>query len=167
MSDEDLDPEVLADLQLRKASEYDSTRTRGKGIYDWTKPKLIGAWRCRNPQCNQHVGYTQEDHEYAEVFDGLLAKRGEEPLDRKRIALCLECRVLLQQQLANRNRRKVDELAEVIRRMKNSVNPRNEHALIQQLTRLHHPDVPGLLESLAAKLESGKNKTARAKGKPL
>lgn len=154
-----IDPEVLADLQLRESSRRDSTRTRGAGIYDWKKPKFVGTWRCRSPVCGASVGYTQEDHETAEVFDRERARRGEPPLDRKTIALCSTCNALRLKQRADKNRAQVDELAEIIRAVKDSTNPRDMHAEIKRMRELHHPDVDGLLQSVEARLNAGGKRT--------
>lgn len=170
---EEIDPEVLADLQLRKASEYDSTRTRGLGVYAWKPPADVAQWPCRRPGCGAMVGVTQDTVDYLAMTNRWIAEgRLVDQLDKRPLAsdavvLCADCRVLLEKMREEKSAARRAETRDLVQRMKASPNPRNEHELIKRLSQLHHPDVTGLIESLAAKLESGANKTARAKGKKL
>lgn len=166
MSDE-IDPEVLADLQLRASSQYDSTRTRGAGVYDWKKPNDVAQWPCKRAKCRKPVGVTQEAVDRFEDMNRILGNMmpPEPRATIGEVVFCDECAAAMARTMIDLNVEKRSKLADVIRAMKESANPRAEHDLIKKLNRLDHPDVTGLIESLAAKLETGKN--AKVKGKKL
>ena len=170
---EEIDPEVIADLQLRKASEHDSTRTRGVGVYSWKPPELVATWPCRRPGCGAQVGVTQDAVDYLAMVNRWIDQgRLKDQLDKRHIpadavVLCDPCRVMLEEIRAEKSAKRRSEVAELVKRMKDSANPRSEHEAIKRLSDLHHPDVSGLIESLAAKLETSSGKNVRAKGKKL
>lgn len=155
---EEIDPEVLADLQLRKASEHDRTRTRTAN-YSWRPPEDVAHWKCRNPKCSAMVGVTQEAVDAAAVFDRELHRQRESPLDRERIAMCVECRQLFFKQRADKNRAQVDGLAGLIRELKGDPpRPDRERTLIEQIRHMHHPDVDALVQAIRERREGGKSK---------
>lgn len=51
----------------------------------------------------------------------------------------------------DRNRVKVDRMASLIRELKDSPFPEDEHALLRQIKDLEHPDVKGLIEAIIEK----------------
>lgn len=160
----EMDPEVLADLKLRAATEYDRTRSRPSrdSIGTWQPDPIVAGWRCRNDKCPEVVPVTQETIDRAEIFDRELVRRGEMPIDRKATVFCEACvrRFAASRGVVKRNA--VDELAQVIAKIKASPNPRNEHTLLEQLRKRHHPDIDGLLQSLEGPQDGV---TRRAKGK--
>lgn len=166
---EEIDPEVLADLQLRESSQRDWTRTRGRGVYDWHKPNDVEQWRCRVPTCGAMVGTTQEAVDAAAVFDRELHRRGEGPLDRERIAMCDDCRKRFLKQRADKNRMHVDGMAELIRELKGeeAPPPERERVLIEKIRHMHHPDVDGLLLSIRERRMREQTGAARAKRRSL
>lgn len=92
-----LDPEVLADLRAREASERDRTRTRPDG---WVAPAIVEHWPCRG--CGALVGMTRDAIDLHAVFNRELVRRREQPLTKR--GLCPDCK------------RKDDELAAAQRR---------------------------------------------------
>ncbi len=169
MSDEELDPEVLADLQLRAASEHDATRTRisPAAIGTWKPDADVTTWPCRRPGCEQPVGVTQDAIDYLAMCNGWLRKRGEREIPTDAVMLCEPCRKRLQGIYEKAHEKQRERCRELVQKLKASATPRNEHEIIRALEDVKHPDVSGLIESLAAKLESGKNKNAKAKGSKL
>ena len=150
MSDQlELDPEVVADLKLREATLRDPTRTRRDPTTRWDPPKIIGQWPCRNQACRKPVDVTADAVEYFDMFNRMLAARGELPLESSLTVACTECRRLLEDHRAVRNRDRREELRDAIKQLKASKNPPTEHDLIKRITKLGHPDVPGLLQALA------------------
>lgn len=164
MSDEE-DPEVRRDLELRESSRYDRSRSRisEAAIGNATVAATVAYWSCRNRVCRKPCAVGDEAIFAFEVHNRQLRARGEEPLNTAEIMICADCRTLSQRKIADRNRERVEELRGLIQRMKQSTNPRAEHDLIRQMTDLRHPDVTGLIESLAAKLEKPGKGTGRKK----
>lgn len=156
------DPEVLADLRLREESRHDPSRTRGRGAYDWSPPAFVGVWGCRRPGCARLVSVTQEAVDYADQCDGWLRARSEDPLDRNRVAYCDLCLAEYKRTAPDRRRKQVDEMAVKIRELKESRDPHGERDLVDQLQRMGHPDVSGLVQQLseqrALENASGKRK---------
>lgn len=166
MSDEELDPEVLADLQLRESSQYDPKRTR-TARYDWRQPDIVAHWPCRRPGCGQTIGVTQEAVDALRVANERMQQEGEREIPTDAVMICPPCKVVFEDVLAEKAARRRAEIRDLVLRMKESPNPRSEHETIKRLTKLGHPDVVGLIEHLAAKLERNGNKTAKAKGSKL
>jgi len=145
------DPEVVADLQLRAASERDSTRSRpSPALLEVWAPssKFVGVWKCRTAPCMRMVSVTEETLEYFEKCNEWLALKGEQPLDPTTILRCDRCRDEVKARRPALLRQRVVEMAAVIGKLKASPQPRQEHDLIRQLTSWNHPDLPGLLDAL-------------------
>jgi len=84
-----LDPEVLADLRRREASEGDRTRSRETALaFD---PTPVEHWPCRSG-CGAMVPVPQAALDTLAIMNGALARRREPPLSKAKIALCDECR---------------------------------------------------------------------------
>jgi len=81
-----LDPEVLADLRRREASERDPSRSRSEAA--WSPPAIVERWPCTG--CNALVGMTRDAIELHAMFNRQLERRGERPL-AKRIP-CPDCK---------------------------------------------------------------------------
>ncbi|MBA2718912.1 MAG: hypothetical protein H0U52_06695 [Chloroflexi bacterium] len=141
------DPEVVADLQLRARTERD--RSRFQGEPRWAPPRFVAAWKCRT--CGVLVDVTVDALERLAVFNSILRRRNEAPLDHNAIVFCDDCLPQFKAFAADHARGKTDRLAEEIRKLKNSGDPVSEHAVIKTLRDLGHPDVGGLLACLAAK----------------
>lgn len=74
----DRDPEVLADLRARQASEGDRSRTRPDG---WVPPAIVERWPCTG--CNALVDMPRGAIELHAMFNRQLARRGERPLPKR------------------------------------------------------------------------------------
>ena len=165
MSDEE-DPEVVADLRLRAATERDDSRSRltPAQLLAWKPDAPVAQWHCRHPSCASLVDVTQEAVDTLATMNGRLRSLGEREIPTDAVMLCEPHRNLMHRILEEKHGEQRVELAECVKRMRQSPAPRNEHDLIKRMTALHHPDVTGLIESLAAKLEK---KPAKAKGSKL
>lgn len=170
MSDEE-DPEVIADLQLRAASEFDRTRTRGAN-YAWRKPPDAATWMCRNPQCRAPVGVPEEAVHALDVHSRRLASLDEKLIDVGEIVMCDACRAVFQSFVEKRQAQIRESMADLIRQFKNGetsfqvkrkdgVYQVNEREALEQLERWGHPDVKGFAQHFQAKRESGKAKKER------
>ena len=129
------DPEIIADLQLRSSSQYDSTRLRpgAESHAAWRPSRVIGKWKCRTPPCRNLVDVTEETMEYWAKCNGWLRARGEAPLDTETILRCESCEEQVKAKRGPWLRNRVDEIASVIRQLKDSRNPRNEEHLLAKL----------------------------------
>lgn len=157
---EDLDDEVLADLALRDATELDTTRTR-PAIYSWDKPKFVTLWRCRVPGCGEFVPTTQDAIDELAVFNRELVRRGEQPIDEHQVMYCDSCRLRLKASAPARRHGQVERMADAIRKLKASQDPLTERELVAQIRKWGHPDVDGLVTTLAAKNAASRNKKGR------
>lgn len=155
MSDE-MDPEVLADIQLRAATMRERSRSRisGAAIGQWRPEADVAWWPCRglnraNP-CPQRtlVGVTSDVVEQLFAFNERLRRMGDDALDSSEVVRCLPCIRGIAAQRAPALRKRVGEVAECVRQLKASPDPRRERELIKQLEAWHHPDVPGLLQAI-------------------
>lgn len=161
----DEDPEVVADLRLRASSERDPSRSRPSekllGTWKPDEDKFVGAWKCRyfeRAKCGEFVGVTQDTVDRLEQFNRMLDRRGEAPINTSTVLICDRCIARRAESVPAKLRARVDELAGVIRKIKATANPRAEHDLIRELTRLSHPDVKGLLDALDGKLKRDKSR---------
>lgn len=161
------DPEVVADLQLRARTARERPRTEAQvdKVLAWQPPEIVGQWRCRT--CgSKFMPITADALEYARMWNRILQRRGEAPLDPERIVFCDDCRELHRSHGADKRRDEVDRMAEEVRKLKNAADPTSEQATIRTLRELGHPDVDGLVHSLTAKaagrLEKSAAKKARA-----
>jgi hypothetical protein len=164
MRGEDLDPEVLADLRLRDNSMFDRTRSRGRDVYTWSPPAIVGFWGCRRPTCEGAVNVTQDALDYASQCDGWLISRGEQPLERYKISYCDRCLVEYKRTAPDRRRKQVDAMAVKIRELKESNDPFGERDKIDELVKMGHPDVNGLVQVLQERRANERASSSRKKG---
>lgn len=159
MSDErdyDLDEEVEADRQLRNSSLRDSSRSGEPPR--WTKPDTAAEWPCRNGACRVRVEVTADALEQMAMFNRILRERGEPEITESEVVVCDACRRLLATHEAAQRDKRNERTTQIIRALKQSGMPRDEHELLAELRKLHHPDVPGLLEALDGASDSSKRK---------
>lgn len=157
---EEIDPEVLADLQLRISSERDSTRSRGSGTYAWTTPVIVAHWRCRSREsCRTAVagepalvGVTQETLDALEGFNSELRRRMQADLPTHSIVFCDECKRHGISMQAEANRKRADRMAERVRKLRDGCSADEEREIIEVL-RKTHPDVDGLLRAIRERRE--------------
>lgn len=166
MSD-NIDPEVLADLQLRAASARDSSRTRGAGVYDWQRPEFVDAWPCRYPGCTELIGVDQDTCEQRVKFNRILKARAEAPIDVAVLLMCSKHTALFIAERGKRLRAKCERVAENIRKLKDHAQPRTAKDLIAALEKDHHPDIPGLLDAIETRRAGSSETKRRAKGASL
>lgn len=169
MSDE-LDPEVIADLRLRASTERDTSRA--KEAPTWTPAKIFGQWCCRTPGCGAMVDVTEDCFERWSIFNRELRRRGEDPLDPKLIVYCDRCEGLFRAASADKRRKEVDRMAEVIRQLKDGAETLDvtwngqRHTLskteaYEKLQKWGHPDAHGLKQAIEEKASSGKRTKIR------
>lgn len=161
----DEDPEVVADLQLRAATERDRTRTRGVGAYDWQAPTAVTRWPCRGG-CQALIDVTDEATHALDVYNRELARRGEALLDTSRTAFCNACRERGAAIAADRNRKHVEAVAKLVVELKTDPGPmpEREWEIINNLRLMHHPDVDGLVQSIRERRDRGKQGKRGSKG---
>lgn len=154
----DPDPEVLADLHLRASSERDASRTRGDGVYDWRRNDTADVWGCRSSSCSGTVDVGQEVVDGLEVFNRRLREQREAQIEPHRVAFCADCRAMGAKLAAERNRKHVDALAELIRRLAADPPPSlpDEYDLIEKIKLMRHPDVEGLIGAIRARREQAR-----------
>lgn len=156
-----IDPEVLADLQLRAASEHDTSRSRGTTapMGSWP-PVFVVDWKCRNPRCEAGVPVTGDVVERLAIFNEHLRQRGERPIPHDAVLVCEEHHAELRAWRDRKLRERTDALADVIRQLKASSAPAKEAALIARLSELGHPEPHLLMAALDAKSRGGKRRGA-------
>jgi hypothetical protein len=154
MSYSEEDPEVAADARARAFPSRQALTDEqfAQRIREVAAPKVIDRVPCR-ARCRSVVDWTEEAEHAFETFNRKLERDGDErgdraPLDRTRIAFCSACIAKGRAMTAANNRKYVDALAEKIREIKQSSDPMGETGLIEQIKKLNHPDVPGLLSAL-------------------
>lgn len=154
------DPEVLADLRLRAQTERERPRTESqvRAVYAWKPSPVVGKWKCRTPPCTHFVDVTEEAMERWAQCNAWLRAEGQEPLDTSTILRCDVCEREMRRVRAGKLRERVDNIAGLIRRLKDSANPRGEVAIVKQLREWRHPDVDGLLQALDGKSSTRKGK---------
>jgi hypothetical protein len=138
------DPEVVADLRLRAASERDRTRTGPVATYE--AAAVVAHWPCR--ACRQPTELTETGADRFTFFNRALVARGEAPIDTGAVLFCGACRAEGTTYASRRNREHVDKLAEKIREYKASHDSRRQAELEHEMAKLHHPDLPGLVEAV-------------------
>lgn len=146
---EPLDPEVVADLKLRAATERERGKHRDADrSLDWSPPVIVGAWPCRF--CSVLVDVPEETMSRWSTFNTHLRSRGEPPLDYRKVLVCAECDNDRRMRSGDVRRQEADEMARLIRLLKSASDLESSEArtAIAQLRGLHHPDVDGLVESL-------------------
>lgn len=155
----ELDPEVLADLQLRESTVRERGNRRSAPMPSWSPPAIVGQWPCK--VCKRPVDVPDAAMERFEAFSAALVRRGEQPLDEKRILFCDECRNEYIRTAPDRRRGQVERMRPVIVQLKNSRNPEQEWAAIKQLEEWRHPDVPGLVQSIRARIDAKSSKAPK------
>lgn len=159
MSKEERDPEVEADLRLRASTEHDHTRARGPAPM-FGAPKFAAEWPCR-AKCGAMVQVTEAAVETWRMFNSTLRKRGEEPIEAEKIVFCTPCRTTGTTMRPDGLRKQVDSMAEVIRKLKNGGSAEEERTWMKQLEKGGHPDVGGLIASIAERKLSVRGKKLR------
>ncbi len=160
------DPEVIADLQFRASSQYDSSRTRTAN-YTWTSPKTVAMWKCKVPACGGVVEVAQDAIDAIETFNRMLKARGEVPIATSQIVYCERCRSEFQRGAPDRRRGQVDRMADVIKQPRDGVTQMRvkdknghsilaERAALKQPAKWGHPDITGLEQALQERRSSGK-----------
>lgn len=154
----DEDPEVVADMQLRAST---AASRPAAPMPEWTPPPVVDRWVCRHPRCSRMVEVTPDAVEYRDMFNRQLAARGEAPMSTESIVVCDEHRRELADFKVEYLRRQSERLRLNIQRLKASRDPERETEIIAEIRRDHHPDVEGLVQSLADKIRAG---TGRKRG---
>lgn len=157
MSDED--PEVVADLRLRAATERDPNRSREMPRYE--PAKIHSHVPCRG-RCGAIVSWTEEAEHAFQTWNRVLAAKAEAPLDKTRIVFCNTCRQRGAELTADANRKKVDAMAAAIRELKIGCHEHRENELLDKLEQAGHPDVPGLRQWLRDNAGKSKRQTKGA-----
>lgn len=154
MNYDEEDPEVVADLKLRAATERSRKGLTEAGfaaaIREAATPRIIDQVPCR-ARCGRLCDWTAEAEEQFEMFNRELLRRREAPLDKTRIVFCQACIDGATPIRATEARRHVEYVAGLVRQVKASSNPENEKDLLEKLKKASHPDIPGLLEALRTK----------------
>lgn len=147
MTDED--PEVFRDRMLQASTMRDSSRGLTlEAIGSFAPSRVVEEWPCRAPRCTNVVGIPREAIEALDVFNAQLRATGQAEIPRGSLACCDEHRAQLKAHFAERADVRAARLRSTIQRLKASTNPRNEHELLLELKRDHHPDIDGLLAAL-------------------
>jgi hypothetical protein len=154
------DPEVIADLRLRAASE----RSRGNGdpTLSYRAPVLVEQWPCRG-KCGATVPVDEAGVHARNKANAQLARRGEPELGKHEIAFCPACKAKYAPARGDAMRRHADAMAAAIRELKTLVdNDLRERALIARLRELGHPDVDGLVRAVREGRAAKNNTTRRS-----
>jgi hypothetical protein len=151
------DPEVIADLQFRSQTERDPSRTRGAN-YDWRAPEVIGKWKCRNRACSTLCDVTEDTMARWADSNAMCERRGWPRIETHEVLVCDRCKLLLADKLCDKRKAQREQTATLIQRLKASSSPRNERGIVEQLEKLGHPDIVGLLEALEGKSSTRKGK---------
>ncbi len=77
--------------KLADIVSLDLIRRRQEAQLGGMPEPVIAHWPCREMLCRKPVGVTRSAIEAADMFDEMLARRREKPLDRDRTMLCPEC----------------------------------------------------------------------------
>lgn len=160
--DYDPDPEVIADLQLRAASERDRNRERPES-YAWSPPKIVGQWKCRNPQCSGLADVPEIAMERWLAFSEQLRARGETTLDPSKILYCVSCLAAYKASAPDRRQAQVARMAVAIRTLKEAGDATRERDLVGQLEQWGHPDVDGLVKAITERRASESGRPGKRK----
>jgi hypothetical protein len=140
------DPEVVADIKLRAATLRDSSRSREMPTF--IPARITGQVPCRG-RCGSLVDWTEEAEERFAIFNRILARKMEAPLDKTRIAFCNKCRTTGMAMQGERNRKATDLMKQFIVELKNGPkSAERERELVDKITKLGHPDVAGLVQAI-------------------
>lgn len=102
------DPEVLADLARRNASERERPGDRkavGANGKAWAPPVFVDHWPCRGG-CSTMIGVTRDDVEIFQAMNRKLVATRQEPVPKSKVMWCPDCK------------RRDDELAQMERETK-------------------------------------------------
>lgn len=170
----ELDQEQIRDLVFRSQSERDRDRAKPETLtamrFGGGAP-IVTEWRCRYPgpksnaaPCRVMIPVDSEAVESLAMFNAELVRRNDPerpPIETHEVMVCEAHQRLIADHKATVmpgiRARQMTEMRDAIQKLKASDDPRNEKALIEIVTKLHHPDVEGLLLTLEEKL-GGKNK---------
>lgn len=86
--DSDFDPEVLADLRFRDASEGDRTRSRS-AVY--APAAIVEHWPCRK-RCGAMVGVTEVALDAFEANNRRLVQMRLQPMAKHEVMWCPDCK---------------------------------------------------------------------------
>jgi len=149
------DPEIVADLALRSATERDPTRTSDanyeRAVKELLDDPVVTRWPCRGRGCNELVDAPRSAVESMDVFNRQLERRRQPLIRTSEVLYCQRCKARLQQEADAARRAKDERLAPVVKLLIQSSQPEREHALIRQLREWKHPDVDGLVQALVAR----------------
>jgi hypothetical protein len=161
VADERFSPEVDEEeqhyAQVRAETMRDLTRKRK--FPKWETPTVIAQWSCRNAECRKPVDLTPEGGDMFALFNRILRGRGEQAMDSSRVLICPDCRTIAEHNREQKSRDRRRDIAVAIRALKASKDPEGEAALRDEIERLGHPDVKGLVEALKAK--GGKRRVSK------
>jgi hypothetical protein len=168
------DHEAIADIVYRSHSEHDRNRARPESIADMRLgggSPVVASWRCRYPgpkspaaPCRVMLDVDQDIVDRLAQFNAQLASRGDDPIPTHEVMVCDAHRKLLadyeRDTLPALRMKRQLEMAEAIRQLKESNQPRKEQALLDVLEKRRHPDVEALLATLEEKLGAGRKRRA-------
>lgn len=152
--DEPVDPEVLADIELRDRTRRERPNASA-ALYAWTPTPDVEHWPCR-AGCGRMVGVPQEALDAAITFDRQLARTNEPPLNRAKIVFCSTCKASGMKFAAETNRRHVEALRLLIREAKESstaADTLEERERIEKIRLMRHPNVVDFVAALREKRE--------------
>lgn len=87
-----LDPEVLADIRHRQASEGDSERTReAANPFGSPADPIVEHWPCRGG-CGRMIGVSKSDLDLLEIANRKLVARREAPIAKAQVMWCPGCK---------------------------------------------------------------------------
>lgn len=166
------DHEAIADIVYRDRSERERGRSKPEELTEMRlriAPKFANGetaaaeWRCRYPgpkspaaPCRVMLPVDEATVAYLAQWNEQLVIRGGEPIATHEVMVCDAHRELLadyeRDKLPALRMQRQLEMAEAIRKLKESNHPRKEHELLDVLEKRRHPDVEGLLQTLESKL---------------
>lgn len=166
------DHEAIADIVYRSHSEHDRNRARPESIADMRLgggSPVVASWRCRYPgakspapPCRVMLDVDQEIVDRLAAFNAQLVSSGQDPIGTHEVMVCDAHKRLIadyeRDKLPGLRMQRQLEMAEAIRELKNSNQPRQERALLDVLEKRRHPDVEALLATLEEKLGNGKKR---------
>jgi hypothetical protein len=181
MSDKfDHDQEAIADIVYRDKSERERGRSKPEHLAEMRirlVPALVGGspaaaeWRCRYPgpksnaaPCRVTIPVDESTVEYLAQWNAQLVSRGEHPIETHEVMVCDAHKRLIadhaRTEMPRIRERRQTEMRDAIQKLKASDRPREERELIEIVTKLHHPDVDGLIATLEEKLGSSRKRRA-------
>ena len=98
--------------------------------------------------CGQPCDVTAAGMDALKTCNRILLERGDAPLNEYRVFACERCEMHMRGSVGRANRETVDEMAAIIRDLREAVDPAGENEMIQRLKELGHPDTVGLLHGI-------------------